>query len=412
MIGFLAICAFISPQGPAKATLASDLHAADAAFYGVRPYPVDSDHDLVYAQTAYWEALHAYGHVPAARAGLARCLFYQGEYRLAETEFKLAGPPYAADSARASTYAVTANAIRRALHGTNVVEVAPVPESRLWAAVTGSPVKDQDRPGIVVSRVKLVLASISRTGAVQILGREPFRLTLQNGGVSNPPEEDQSNVDLYVMRRSRESRQWCAVVVRDYPGGDAEPTAVESADITPRGFRKARVFGSLAGIQVYPPDHGHGMLVVAAPTFKVWWTDVYEWRNGHFIFADARYPKFYSQDDYGWTDAESEYYYPMWMNRAAIYDIHRQWNKALYMWKRAERSCLKTIRTDNGRYDEPYHDVGFYGQVQINLREIRRRIRWLTRHQYNHPLLYRPYDFDVQVPPYRFGPARGVQYGP
>ena len=314
----------------------------------------------------------------------------------AHIEFKPPRPAFVEGIRQGPRFDRLAASIDRALGKGKVSSVATVPGTDLCVGLVGV-------SGIVV-------ASLKPDGSARIVGRARFRREPHMGGAETYHDEDVRSTELRVMRSSKRSKEWCAVILRDYGGGDCNPWAAEVAQISSKGIGWTKTFGSLQGVEVYPPDDRHGMVVAVVSTFKVWWPEAYEWRDRRFVLADTRHPEFYSQSNYGWTDGESDHYYPMWMNRAAIYDIHRQFRKALSVWKRAERSCIKTLHTGNGVYGD-YRDVGFYGEAMVNLREIRKRIAWLKKREYNHPLLYRPYDFELQVPPYRLGSAKGVQYG-
>jgi hypothetical protein len=80
---------------------------------------------------------------------------------------------------------------------------------------------------------------------------------------------------------------------------------------------------------------------------------------------------------------------------------------ALRLLEAARRSCriaLNPTLAPRGKWDD-YRDYGMYGDTYENLKEIEQRIRWVKAGDYDHALLYRPYDFDLQVPPYRLGVA-------
>ncbi|MEZ0327120.1 MAG: hypothetical protein ACAH95_14565 [Fimbriimonas sp.] len=103
-------------------------------------------------------------------------------------------------------------------------------------------------------------------------------------------------------------------------------------------------------------------------------------------------------------------YYPSWVTKASLLCIAKRYEEAKRVLKEAKRMALLSLE---GRRDKRgyrlYPDYGFYGDTSDNLKEIRQRLSWLRRREYNHALLYRPYDFDLQVPPYRLGAARGPE---
>jgi hypothetical protein len=182
----------------------------------------------------------------------------------------------------------------------------------------------------------------------------------------------------------------------------------ELAVLTPRGtrFGVSRPFKSIYATRAWVE---RGRLVVSVvPTYKVWWPDVYEWHDGRFIFANRRHPEVYRNEKH---PARGERFYAYWMQYAAALTIRRNRPAALAAWREAERCAAASLRMQGKGIPSDrlrYPDYGVYGDTAANLSEIRRRIRWLRRADLHHPLLYRPYDWGLQVPPYQLGNATGA----
>jgi hypothetical protein len=92
------------------------------------------------------------------------------------------------------------------------------------------------------------------------------------------------------------------------------------------------------------------------------------------------------------------------MTRAALEMVRGNTRAALAEWRNAERACLGVIHP-KGNAASRYADYGYYGKPKENLKEIRQRIQWIEKGELNHVLLYRPYDFDYELPPYKLGNA-------
>ncbi len=149
------------------------------------------------------------------------------------------------------------------------------------------------------------------------------------------------------------------------------------------------------------------LALMVTATWKVWWPDTYRWSGRAFEFANQDFAKKYGPK-YWIEDKSTGGYYPVNLGQAAVAAINRDWVAARRFLRLAERNCLRCIagyRRDktSASFDRPYPDYGWFGDADANLREIRQRLRWIAHHDYAHPLLYRPYDFDLQVSPFRLG---------
>ncbi|MGV3618543.1 MAG: hypothetical protein ACO1SV_24745 [Fimbriimonas sp.] len=151
---------------------------------------------------------------------------------------------------------------------------------------------------------------------------------------------------------------------------------------------------------------GEKLCISVEPTYKVYWKDVYEWSGGKLRFANRHHPGLYEAGARPWKGQDTEY--TEWMWCAAVLTIQRKRGAALRAWQEAERCARGSLREQAaGRYREEskFPDYGMYGDTRENLGQIRQRITWLRHGDWNHRLLYRPYDAGLQVPPYQLGKA-------
>ncbi len=387
-------------------SLSASMRAANASYNAAEPYPIESaGFSLIDAAEGYRDVLKRFGHIPAARAGLAKCNFCQGDYLASSKQFALLGSSFSREATESKQRLLRARSVNKLLHGTRVLQILPIPAASRWVALVGGTAPEFDWKDNQFAGVSLLLVQFDSNRVATILDRRLLG-QVKNPGSSIAYEDSAGSAYLYLTKTSVEAKRWSAVVYRNFPAADCSPGSIETCEISKPGFQKSFAFGSLADLGFRPATKRHGLVIVAAPTFKVWWPDTYEWRGDRFFYANKLHPELYSKERYGWSDDECDHYYPFWMTRAAILSIQSKPIGAFAAWKRAEKACLKTLKYGhNGNYS--YHDSGFCGEPRINLHEIRQRIQWLRRHDLNHPLLYRPYDFDVEAPPYRLGPAHG-----
>jgi hypothetical protein len=286
-----------------------------------------------------------------------------------------------------------------------VIEMQEIPGTRLVVATVGRFQAPTGWEGFLYDRTELVLARIGRNGSVTISDQ---RRLAENahihegtilGGIDDP-----SSVDLYLLKLGTGASEFTAVAMRSLPMADSEPLGIDFVPIKAGRFARPIRFGAWGGGGIHPRQRGEGAVVTVTTTFKVWWQDVYEWRNGRFVFANERHPELYSRSDFEWTNKDCDAYYPLWMQRAAKLDVLGDFDKGLATWCRAKVACENYIRY-GALPNSEYRDFGYYGDSRVNLGEIRERIRWIVEGDHGHKLLYRPYDFDLQVPPYRLGRA-------
>ncbi len=201
-------------------------------------------------------------------------------------------------------------------------------------------------------------------------------------------------VSLYVTTLRAHRDPVAFAYVSDF-GADNSHNDQRLYAIQPRSLAAVQTFRSAEDAEFYSAMRNHGMRVVTLTTWHVWWPDVYEWNGRRFVLANRRSPNFYRKhlkDRNAWAGGDDDY--GTGTHRAAIQTIVGSRSAALAACQKSALAFAQLIR--KGGSDPP-----FAGDDRINLKEIRQRIRCLRDSDLDHALLYRPYDFDLQVPPYR-----------
>lgn len=195
------------------------------------------------------------------------------------------------------------------------------------------------------------------------------------------------------------------IVSRGFPAANCAPSEQRIIKLDSGRFRAVGIFKSIGDVELLAPSKAHPFRVLVTPTYKVGWPDVYEWREGRFQWANRRSPGLFNLQC--WTSrlkSERESY-PTWLVYGATLALKGKYKSALWAYRKAESRCLSAVRFAQHVSTSVYYTAGFYGDDRINLQEIRQRIRWLRRSELDHALLYRPYDWDLQVSPYKLGHA-------
>ena len=380
----------LAPPTPATAALAW----ADRLRRETVPFP-SSDYGFTPedALLAYRWVERRFGPSNRTRVGVGDCLVALGRYREAIAVYPPAGAALRSASGRRETWAILS---RRFAKGREVT-VLPVPgQPGRWVAFF----------------VRVDRSSRQREGwDPPLYSRGGARLMNLQGPIGpevggDPTDARWATMSVAELRPGGPS---AAIIHREYGAADSDPNSQQVFRITPRGLVRLATFNGLGLDKIVPPSGGHALRVLVTPTWKVWWPDVYEWDGRRFVFANRRSPDLYSLSEWRGLASRLPTVYPAWLKLAATELIHGHRREALVALRRAERTCRVTVRFGAKRPD--YYTAGFHGDDRVNLREIRQRIRWLQKGDYDHALLYRPYDWDLQVPPYRLGPARTVQQG-
>ena len=341
---------------------------------------------------AYRQVAAVYGERSELRLRKAACLISMGDYKSAAIEAPPNSKELQTAMRRRDIGLQVANVV-----GQPALQVEPVPGSNnqflvLSGKKTRSPESPSDWAPAQITKVKLSL--IRSVGTVRILSTKTF-----------PDHDEELPVrwtELYCTRL-QEGGSAAVSVHLDYPAGDSDPSEDDLFRVSSHRLTRFARFHSLYGTEIRPPIPGHALTVINFSTWKIDWPDAYEWTGNGFRLSNAEHPELYSitklleriKRDIAYITEDGEHgswpLYPDYEFLAATLDVHRQFGRALAAWKRAESLCRRAIR--NGLTE------GHMGKAPINLLEIRQRIRWLRHREYGHLLLYRPYDWNLQIPP-------------
>jgi hypothetical protein len=193
-------------------------------------------------------------------------------------------------------------------------------------------------------------------------------------------------------------------------GGDSAPCVLIAYRVVKDRLVKVQSFWGKDWTKVLQPSPGGPVVIGCTPTWKVWWTDYYEYAPAGFRLDNRKYARFYPMPTS--PDADDRRSYQPYLWNACLSAVHGDKKGALSYLRTAERVCERTVYYDKHPSARPtwfnpgdYHEFGFYGDATENLKQIRQRMAWVRKGDLNHMLLYRPYDWDLQVPPYRLGKA-------
>lgn len=340
------------------------------------------------------EALEAYRAVgrrypkePRAHVGAARSLFRLGLYRASVAEYRASGSA-PQELATALDFARTAERVQRNLPRGQTVRHLLRRSRSEWVALTSRQVREDEA---VTLHYDLYLRS--------------YRFTVKEfAAVGNPVKvvlgrDDCRDVAVFSSPKVPDH----FFIQTAYMAASSLPNAVRIVKVNGLKLKVGPSLRSLGTTQIRP-DHG-GAWILVTPTYKVWWTDTYRLEHGRISFATHRRPDLY-RDIYEPPTGSDRRAYHAWMRYASQLTIQRRRSAAIEAWREAERCARASVReraTGTPGYLAFHPDYGMFGETRVNLREIRQRIAWLRRNDWGHWLLYRPYDWGLQVPPYRLG---------
>jgi hypothetical protein len=369
-------------------TATAALAWADRLCAKIAPLPSDNPSYLTD------RALEAYRQVnirfPSSRAidGYTKCLLLLGRYSAAAS---VKNSPLATVAFQRLQIA---KACARFAPRRSVVQVEPVPRTTdRWVVLFANA-----KPSHRESDGDWLPPQTSNVGILQIRFRSGHATPLSHRVQRMQGESDDMRAATLYVTDARLGRDPVALVYEGYFIGDSEPNGQEVFRIESNRLRKVGHFYGKAPSKIVAATKASPLHLMVTPTWKVWWPDVYEWNGNGFRFANQRHPELYpSSPSYVGSD---DYAYAM--IGASELTIQRRYAEAIIAWRQAERACRMSIWYGAETYSH-FWDAGYFGGKEENLKEIRRRIWWLRKGELNHPLLYRPYDFDLQVPPYRLG---------
>lgn len=355
---------------------------ADRLYQAAYPLPQEAPAFQVRdALEAYQQVEHRFGPSVRSANGIGNCLMLLGRYDLAAYTYP---PGTKQDEARLRLW--VAQKCQDQSSKRKVLQVERVPGTKLrWIVLQALP-----RAGSIDDWNPLHQVGIRQVqidgDRVRFWGQEIRPPSFSNLG-------DCRDVSLYIW--SLGPNRLIANIYQNYFAANCNPTTLCLVHILDGKLEPFQNFKSTSGIKFIPPQSEHGFRVVITPTYKVYWTDVYEWNGKEFCFANRQNPKLFPAEIF----PKSKDGYEGWMWVGAEAGIHGRWVTALKAWRKAEVAIRSKARAFS-RYDWDWN-----GHPVENLKEIRQRIRWITHRDYNHMLLYRPYDWDLQVPPYGLGKA-------
>jgi hypothetical protein len=371
------------------------LRDADATYALAMPFARDPSpaFQLEEARDAYHALAKQYG-TPEVRRREARCLIAMGNYASALIESPIGSPERQVAQFR---YRI-AHLARRIIVSPSLF-VEPVPgRSNDFFVVSGElsvPAEEAtDHPRYANLRVTLV--RILSSGRLRVLSHFQFaRLTDQ--------EEMPGRVVVYTSCTSAVGSPVISVH-QEFEAASSAPTSDSMFLLRGDRLRKMVVFHAIYGTEIYPPSRKRALTIVNASTWKIQWSDVYVWTPRGFQLRTYDFPDWYSvakqrreleteRADLHSNPVLNDWgrLYPEYVWLATVLDIHRHFGGALPVWREAERRCRRAVTAGT---------PPFVGDPKINLLEIRQRIRWISHHDYNHWLLYRPYDWNLQIPPW------------
>lgn len=357
-----------------------------------------STHDpseLYIALDAYRQVAKRFPHNRAAWFGQGKSLEMSGCYGEASECFRKASRPAAAHDA--GTRLRLAAALDKRFAPATAIQIEHAPARGEWIVLLarrtfGNGKSDVDYKPTTFTAPKVALVKWARGG-------DPAVLAL----VSIHAPDGAFGCWLLVTDLEWRSKP-AAIVWVDNGGADHDSNAQYVVGLEPGKLRFIRdLYGDMTN-RLEPATRHHGLRIVTVATFKVWWPDVYEWAKGAFRFANRANAALYREVEgpARIRDKNDRRHYWPWMTYAARLDIEGRFTEAKQAWRRAAALCRRVIEGDD-------FDIGYFGSAKDNLRDIQRRLRWLAKGEYGHWLLYRAYDFDLQLPPYRLGNARPVR---
>jgi hypothetical protein len=363
-------------------------------------YSAYVDEALIEAQDEIDAAVRRHGPRPRLQALIAECLLRRGRAEQAFAVYRQLGRQFAPVAYEKSLRAARAmRAIRQVIRNGRLIRVTPIPgRTRLWAALCGSNDHTTLGPEVVYVTGRVVLCRLDR-------GEEKATILSDSGELWS---------EVYGMRDAQfavtpldRSGALAIVLSETHTAANCLPTRVVVFRLVGERMRRVGVFHGVHPSHVWWSKRQGGLVVSCVPTYKLYWMDHYLWRGKRFVYANGVLPEAVSQEDRDdlRSPARPPYTGALWEASYALTLGKRQ--LALQRLIAARGYCERLLAPNFNRDDDPapYNDYGMYGDQEENLKEINRRIRWLMAGDLNHALLYRPYDFDLQVPPYKLGRA-------
>ncbi len=353
------------------------LARTDEALHRIEPYPIDSPRDRAWSLgNLYKEIGKDPAFVGRGYAGAGNCDMLQGYFDDAVQDFQEAGAAYKSSETQAKLYTDAKKAIRNLIRKEFRIEkLRQIPGSNLWVAALGK--DDVDDP---FDRIALYRFDVSRKSAKRI-------------GPIKPTHDffTRERCTLYLTHLSAKDPAWHVLVFTEW-SGDCVPVYVQVYDLKSSGLKFVSELQSTSGMSIFGPTAQHGLTVRGCLDWKLDWSDVEEWDGRKFIFANNRHPELFETPGPIPSSGLEISDWPQFLEDACLFAIHKQFDKTRQCLTIAERLCAKRIQAnpehlegDERGMDEPAKALAL----------IRKRISWLNRRDYNHPLLYCPVADDL-----------------
>lgn len=324
------------------------------------------------ALEAYRAVLRRYPGQAGAHLGAARCLFRLGRYRASVAEY-LASRLARGELAMAIDFTLAAERIQKGLPRGRTVRYLVRRSRSKWIALTAR----RGAEGFVDLNLQRYEAGLRGEGT-------PVKVDLGN--------EECEQIGLFSSKLVPD----VFFIQTAYSAGTASPNKVFIVEA--KGPR-LRVMPPLRSLDVTRIRAEQGAVwILVTPSVRLRWSDVYRVKNGRLSLATKQPPDFHRWV-YARPTGEEARNYTAWMRHAAQLTIQRRRAAAIAAWEEAARCANEAVSGRTTAYPAPSN----FGDVRVNLRQIRQRVTWLRQRDWNHWLLYRPYDWGLQVSPYRLG---------
>ncbi|HWD42085.1 MAG TPA: hypothetical protein VG944_24825 [Fimbriimonas sp.] len=353
------------------------------------PFSLVSD-----AADAFRAAQTKFGRSRRALLGLACCEMIHCDYRDAVKHFSMAGSAEVGEVLRRKRIV---NGLGRFTKGRILFGLEPIPGTRdEWLCLLAKADAGTDVPSnqsIEDYRRVLLLKIRVRGGTIRAVLAQRVPVSADSN-----PLHDGSIIFAPLDRRTR-----AVVVYLGHSAGDCEPTTQIVYRIARGSLTEVWKCWGVWNTLLLRSSRRHLVLGVANHWKMCWW-DMYEWNGRTFKFANRQNPQLFHLYFPSWgVSSKDNYSFPSWSIRASLLGIRGRFREALQAWRRAEGACKLAVSfcecySGLERYSAPYS-----GDLHENLREVQQRIKWLKEGDQRHYLLCRPYDWDLQVRPYRLG---------
>lgn len=348
----------------------------------------DGGFDVWPAETAldaFRQVAKQYGSTPRVQLGVARCLAALGHYREAANILVSTRGVPAAEIRDCSARADVATRAQAILTDP-VHQVLPMRSNgkTIYAVLSGRRLGWQHAPDVGIPEFT--------DAKVTLFQKLAGQWAKQDLKVEPDSEHSAASVTLRVGDLTGAGEPFL-LVAHHFPGADNDSWRLEA--FSPLGKRLAN-FGTMGGYHLYRMGSPAHSIIEVVPTWKIWWSDLLEWRRGQFQMATRQQPQLYREDflaERRVIPEQTAYGLDHWLRLGAFSAIESRFGAADSAYHRAERICEKAVQAKTNSWPD------WSGERQAVLKEVRLRLAWLRKGDYSHDLLYRPCNLDWQVKP-------------